>query len=74
MVFVSGVYYPVDTLPAWLAALSSALPHGAAVSLVRPLVLGQWPEQIVMPLALIGFWTVLALVIARALTLRRFAR
>ena len=74
MVFVSGVYYPVDTLPAWLAALSSVLPLGAAVSLVRPLVLGQWPEQIVMPLALIGFWTVLALVIARALTLRRFAR
>ena len=74
MVFVSGVYYPIDALPQWLGAVAVVLPLGAVVSLVRPLVLGQWPQQVMVPLALIGFWTAAALVIARALTLRRFAR
>lgn len=74
MVFISGVYYPVETLPGWLATIGSALPLSAAVSLVRPLVLGAWPEQIAVPLALITAWTLGALVLARTLTLRRFAR
>ncbi len=43
MIFLSGVYYPVDQLPAWLQSIAGMLPLAAAVSLVRPLVLGDWP-------------------------------
>jgi len=72
MVFLSGVYYPRDTLPDWLAAIASALPLAAAVDLARPLVLGQWPAQaawrisLLLAFALISFW------IALVLTRRRF--
>src|SRR6195952_793011 len=38
MIFLSGVYYPVTQLPAWLQIVSKALPLGAAVELVRPLM------------------------------------
>lgn len=74
MIFVSGVYFPIETLPPWLGAIASVLPLSAAVSLVRPLVLGGFPEQAAAPLLLICAWTAAALWIARTLTLRRFAR
>lgn len=74
MIFVSGVYYPAETLPSWLAGIAAVLPLSAAVSLVRPLVLGGYPEHIAVPLMLILAWTVAALWLARTLTLRRFAR
>ena len=74
MIFVSGVYYPAQALPQWLAALASVLPLSAAVSLVRPLVIGGWPEQVALPFALLALWTLGALALAHALTLRRFAR
>jgi lipooligosaccharide transport system permease protein len=43
MVFLSGVYYPTTQLPNWLQAFAHILPLGAAVNLVRPLLLGGWP-------------------------------
>jgi lipooligosaccharide transport system permease protein len=45
MIFVSGVYYPVAQLPGWLQTVSHYLPLGAAVRLVRPLILGAWPAD-----------------------------
>lgn len=51
MIFLSGVYYPTAQLPPWLQAISHLLPLTAAVDLVRPLILGEWP---VAPLANLG--------------------
>jgi len=45
MVLLSGVFYPPDALPAWLAAAANALPLTHAIELARPLVLGRLPEQ-----------------------------
>jgi lipooligosaccharide transport system permease protein len=44
MMFLSGVYFPTAELPDWLQAISSCLPLSAAVNLVRPMILGGWPD------------------------------
>lgn len=44
MVLLSGVFYPPEALPAWLAGLAAALPLTHAIELARPLVLGRFPE------------------------------
>jgi len=72
MIFISGVYYPTQSLPAWLEALSGMLPLASAVSLARPLVIGEWPADPVGPLLLLAGWTAAALLLARHLTRRRF--
>lgn len=72
MVFLSGVYYPVDRLPDWLSPLVSVLPLAAAVELARPLVLGRWPEAPWWPLLLLVAYAVVGFRIALALTRRRF--
>jgi len=72
MVFISGVYYPTASLPSWLQAIASALPLASAVSLVRPLVIGEWPESVATPLAILCAWTLAAFLLARGLTRRRF--
>jgi lipooligosaccharide transport system permease protein len=43
MMFLSGVFFPVSTLPGWLQNFVAWLPLTAAVNLVRPLFLGEWP-------------------------------
>ena len=45
MIFLSGVYYPATQLPHWLERVSYLLPLSTAVHLVRPLLLGQIPEN-----------------------------
>ncbi|HWS73914.1 MAG TPA: ABC transporter permease [Quisquiliibacterium sp.] len=72
MVFLSGVYYPIDRLPEWLAPVASVLPLAAAVELARPLVLGQWPAQPWGPIALLAAYALIGFRIALVLTRRRF--
>jgi lipooligosaccharide transport system permease protein len=71
---ISGVFFPVDQLPAVLRTLAELLPLSHAVELVRPLLLGRVPEDIALHLAVLagyaaaGFQT--ALVLARRRLLR----
>lgn len=44
MVLLSGVFYPTNALPDWLAAVAAWLPLTHAIQLARPLVLGQMPD------------------------------
>jgi lipooligosaccharide transport system permease protein len=41
MTLISGVFFPTDQLPGWLAAIGSWLPLAQGVALVRPLLAGQ---------------------------------
>lgn len=65
--FLSGVFFPRDQLPGVLRVISDWLPLTAAVELIRPLSLGQWPSQAALHLAVLlgygvaGFWLALAL-------------
>ncbi len=72
MTFLSGVYYPLSGLPDWLASIARFLPLAAAVDLVRPLVLGRAPDNVVANLGILVGTTVAAYALADWLTHRRF--
>jgi lipooligosaccharide transport system permease protein len=74
MVLLSGVFYPTSALPAWLAALSSALPLTHAIELARPLVLGQVPGQIALHGVVLVAYAVAGFATGLLLTRRRLLR
>ena len=56
MVLLGGVFYPASALPGWLAAVAAWLPLTHAIELARPLLLGQWPDSVVLHVAvLLGY-------------------
>lgn len=67
MMFLSGIFFPLEQLPAVVRWVSQGLPLTNAVALVRPLFMDQWPEQawlhlgVLAAYALGGFWLALAL-------------
>ncbi len=73
MMFLSGVFFPRDQLPAAVRWLSELLPLTHAVALVRPLFMDRWPTDtllhrgVLVVYAVVGFW------VALALTRKRFA-
>ena len=74
MTFLSGVYFPLEQLPDALRLVAQALPLTAAVEIVRPLVVGQWPAQWLRPLLVLSLYAVGGYYVALALTRRRFFR
>ncbi len=74
MIFVSGVYYPIAQLPVWLQRMADWLPLSAAVRLVRPLLLGRLPEQVLQPLLVLLAFAAAAFWLATALTRRRLLK
>jgi lipooligosaccharide transport system permease protein len=74
MIFLSGVYYPASQLPSWLQSVASILPLGAAVRLVRPLLLGGLPEDPIRDLAILLAYIVVGFYLATVLTRRRLLK
>jgi lipooligosaccharide transport system permease protein len=72
MMFLSGIFFPLEQLPLVVRTISSWLPLTNAVELVRPLFMDQWPAHalrhalVLVVYAVGGFW------IALALTRKRF--
>jgi len=73
MMFLSGVFFPREQLPAAVRAVSDWLPLTAAVELVRPMFMDQWPAEPVRNLVVLAVYAAAAFWIALALTRRRFA-
>ena len=71
MAMLSGLFFPREVLPAPLFAISEWLPMTQIVYLVRPLALGQWPEDFFGPVAYLVAMTVVFSTIAFYLTRRR---
>lgn len=73
MMMISGVFFPLEQLPAAVQVVAAALPLHHGVELVRPLVAGKWPSHallhvlVLLVYAVAAYW--LAIVIAR----RRFS-
>ncbi len=74
MTLLSGVFFPLDQLPAFFQAAAQLLPLTHAVALIRPLLFGQVPEA---PLAHVGvlvavtvacYWVALGLARRRLLS------
>ena len=74
MTFLSGVYFPIAQMPPWLQGVAHVLPLTYAVELVRPLVIGRSPEQVLLPLAVLAAYAVGGYFTALVLTRRRFFR
>ena len=72
MMFLSGVFFPLDSLPDAVRALSQALPLTHAVALVRPLFMDQWPDQVWLHGAVLMAYAVAAWQVALHLTRKRF--
>jgi lipooligosaccharide transport system permease protein len=74
MIFLSGVYYPMNQFPGWLQRIAHWLPLSAAVGLVRPLVLGGWPEQPWFDMAVLITYCAAGFYLASVLTRRRLLK
>jgi lipooligosaccharide transport system permease protein len=72
MTFLSGVYFPIEQMPGWLQVIAHVLPLTAAVDLVRPLILGQWPQQVWGPMLVLAAYALGGYYLALVLTRRRF--
>ena len=70
--FLSGVFFPRDQLPGVMRVISDWLPLTAAVELIRPLFLGQWPADGLRHLAVLVVYGVVGFWVALALTRKRF--
>lgn len=74
MIFMSGVYFPIVQLPGWLQSIASILPLGAAVRLVRPLLLGGLPEDPARDVLIMLMYGAIAFYVATVLTRRRLLK
>ena len=72
MMFLSGVFFPLDNLPDAVRWIAMALPLTQAVALVRPLFMGQWPSHALLHLGILAAYASVAWVIALHLTRKRF--
>lgn len=72
MMFLSGIFFPLEQLPSWLAALAQGLPLTNAVLLVRPLFLDEWPSQALRPALVLVLYAVAGFWLALAITRKRF--
>ena len=72
MMFLSGIFFPLEQLPAIVRTVSSWLPLTNAVELVRPLFMDQWPEHAVRHALVLTAYAVGGFWLALALTRKRF--
>lgn len=72
MTFLGGVYFPIEQMPGWLQVVAHALPMTAAVELVRPLIVGEMPQRVAVPLLILCGYAAAGYYLALVLTRRRF--
>ena len=72
MMFLSGIFFPLEQLPPVVRAVSHWLPLTNAVALVRPLFMDQWPGDWLRPVLVLAVFTVAGFWIALELTRKRF--
>jgi lipooligosaccharide transport system permease protein len=74
VMFLSGVFFPLEQLPETVRLVAGWLPLTSAVALVRPLFMDQWPHDawrnvlVLAAYASVSFW------IALAMTRKRFRK
>jgi len=72
MMFLSGVFFPLEQLPVAVRVVANWLPLSNAVALVRPLFMDQWPTNIAQHSLVLLAYTVVSFWVALALTRKRF--
>lgn len=74
MMLASGVFFPIDQLPAWLQAAAYAAPLAHAVELARPLMSGVVPQAIGTHLLVLAAYAGVSLYLALVLARRRLLK
>jgi lipooligosaccharide transport system permease protein len=74
MLLLSGVFFPVDQMPAPLQAVAAVLPLSHAIDIARPLLTGQLPANLFVHVAVLVGYAVGAYYIALVLTRRRLLK
>ncbi len=72
MMFLSGVFFPLEQLPLAVRVVADWLPLSNAVALVRPLFMDRWPANALQHIAVLVVYAVVSFWIALALTRKRF--
>lgn len=72
MMFLSGVFFPLEQLPAVVRTVADWLPLANAVALVRPLFMDLWPSNVLLHVAVLAAYAVGSFWLALALTRKRF--
>jgi lipooligosaccharide transport system permease protein len=74
MMLVSGVFFPLDQLPAAVQAVAQALPLTHAVEVVRPLMYGAVPANVPLHFAVLACYAVVSFYVALVITRRRLLK
>jgi lipooligosaccharide transport system permease protein len=74
MLLLSGVFFPVDQMPAALRTVAVVLPLSHAIDIARPLLAGKIPDDTALHLAVLLAYATLAYYIALVLTRRRLLK
>ncbi len=74
MLLLSGVFFPVDQMPAALGAVAAFLPLKHAIDLARPLLTGHVPGAIPLHLAVLAAYAGIGYFVALVLTRRRLLK
>jgi lipooligosaccharide transport system permease protein len=71
---LSGVFFPVEQMPAALRVAASILPLSHAIDIARPLLSGKVPDNIALHIAVLLAYACAAYYVALVLTRRRLLR
>ena len=74
MMFLSGVFFPLEQLPETVRTVANWLPLASAVALVRPLFMDQWPHDALRHVLVLATYAGVSFWIALALTRKRFRK
>lgn len=74
MLLLSGVFFPVDQMPAALQMVSGVLPLKHAIDIARPLLMGKVPNGIVVHALVIAAYALVGYYVALVLTRRRLLK
>jgi lipooligosaccharide transport system permease protein len=74
MLLLSGVFFPVDQMPAPLQAVAAVLPLSHAIDIARPLLAGRVPGNLLLHVAILLGYALVSYWIAVVLTRRRLLK
>ncbi len=74
MLLLSGVFFPIDNMPEMVQLIAKALPLYHALGLMRPLMIGQMPVDILLHLMVLFAYIAIAMPLAIRLISRRLLR
>jgi len=74
VMFMSGVFFPLEQLPPLMRVVSDWLPLSNAVALVRPLFMDQWPQDALRHVLVLAVYACASFWVALALTRKRFSK